>query len=112
MARLGFAAGRLRHEIVIQSSTPTQNSAGEPIDSWSTFATVRAERRPVSARERIAAGGEQAVAEFVFLIRYLSGLTAKMRISFEGVTYDITGIVPYGDAPTIGHEIMARKRVD
>lgn len=110
MAR-GIAAGRLRHRIVIQQDTPSQSATGHPTPSLSTLATVWAARRAVSARERLSAGGEQAVADFVFLIRYRSDVTAKMFILFEGVTYDIVGVIPYGEA-NVGLELMARRRVD
>lgn len=91
-------AGLLRHRITIQQSTPTQNSFGEPIDSWGTFGTAYAEFAPLSGRESFANQSNQTVAEsfVVWKIRYRTGVLPTMRINWndQGTTrlFDIEGI--------------------
>jgi SPP1 family predicted phage head-tail adaptor len=85
-------AGKLRHKITIQKTTQTADSIGGIIDSWSTFATVWAHIEPLKGKETLQ--GEQ-ISTDLFLritIRYLSGLTAKMRISWNSRTFDIKSI--------------------
>lgn len=60
-------AGKLDRRIIIEvradGSPQTQDAFGEPIYSWSTFATVWAGRRDVKARERFASVTSQVVAD-------------------------------------------------
>ena len=84
-------AGLLRHRITIQSVAEAQNSLGEAIETWSTFATVAASVDPISSRERIAAMQLEEPVSYRARIRYLAGVTAKMRVLFDGVVYKIVG---------------------
>lgn len=82
-------SGLLRHKITIQRGTETQNSFNEPIVSWSTFAQRYAELLPQTGREFIAA--RQIVPELQHLIRlrWLAGVTPKMRVTMDGRVFDI-----------------------
>lgn len=90
---MAFQAGRLRHRIIIQVNTPTQNTSGEEVDSWATFATVCASVEPQSGDEKFDPEQFYSVTTVKFGIRYLSGLTAKMKIVFDSKEYDIESIV-------------------
>ncbi len=82
--------GRLDRRIAIQQNTPTQDSAGQPIDSWADLATVWAEVVPVSGSETFQAKqvGAEAVAKF--RIRYRSDIVRKMRVVYDSDNYDIS----------------------
>ena len=41
----------LRHKILIEQVTETRDSAGRVIETWSTYATRRAEVEPLNGRE-------------------------------------------------------------
>jgi SPP1 family predicted phage head-tail adaptor len=82
-------AGRLRHQITIQQSTPAQNAKGEPIDSWGTFATVWASIEPIGGGERFAADQVIADATHRVTIRYTAGVEPKMRVLFGSRVFDI-----------------------
>lgn len=90
---MAIQAGRLRHRIIIQVNTPSQNTSGEEIDSWGTFATVSASVEPQSGVEKFDPEQFYSVTTVNFKIRYLSGVTTKMRISFDSKIYDIESIV-------------------
>lgn len=85
-------AGQLRNRITIQQPTET-NNYGEPVVTWSTFAVCSAFVQYVPGK----AGGHEYFAsqqiigeQFLwFTIRYIEGLTTKMRINFNGDNYDI-----------------------
>jgi len=69
-------AGTLRHPVTIQ----------EPIDgpsstlTWATFATSRASLDPISGREFFSMQGIDTATTHRIRMRYLAGITAKMRL--------------------------------
>lgn len=73
-------AGNLRHRIIIQQRTDTQNGYGEPIPAWSTFATVWAAVEPIMGREQFAVQQLQSAVSVRVRIRYQAGITPLMRV--------------------------------
>jgi len=88
-------AGKLRHSITIERPTTTKNTAGNAVETWATFAAdVPADFAPLSAREFIAAGSMQSQVVARFTIRTIAGITADMRVLFDGLVYNIAGALP------------------
>ena len=85
-------AYRLDRKIGIQEATSTTNEFGENIQSWSTFSQPWAEVKYSSGSESFVDGIEVEGQTLTFIIRYRAGITTKMRVVFDGVTYDIEGI--------------------
>jgi len=85
--------GKLRHQIVIQQTTESRNAVGEVDDTWSTFATVRASVEPLQGRESFVLSQSLAEMTIRFRIRYLDGVTPKMRISYDSRLFDIESVV-------------------
>lgn len=92
MARIG----KMRHRITLQSKgTPARDATGAEVITWanlSTAPTVWAEELPITGREFLAAGGEQAQATTKFRIRYRSDLTNAMRVTYGSRIFDILHI--------------------
>ena len=65
--------------------------------SWGTFATVHANVLPLKGREFFNAQQINAETTTKFVIRYLAGITEKMRISYDSKVYNIQGIVNVGE---------------
>lgn len=86
-------AGPLRHQIVIEQTTETRDTSGGVIDTWSTFATVWASVSPLIGREYMAAKQVSADVTHKIRMRYLSGVTPKMRVSWDSRTFDIGSIL-------------------
>lgn len=86
-------AGRLRHVITIQQATETRDSVGAIIRTWATYDTVRASIEPLNGREYFNASQVQAEVSTRIRVRYLDGLTSKMRILFGSRIYDIKAII-------------------
>ena len=86
-------AGQLRYRITIQQATEAQDSFNQPIATWSTFAQRYAELLPQSGREFIAA--RQIVPELQHLVnlRWLAGVTPKMRVTLGARTFDILAVL-------------------
>lgn len=105
-------AGRMRHKITIQKwadDSPPVNSAGEPAGSWTTYARPWAEMIEESGRESLQSGF-QGFSSAVFRIWYDSGVTYKMRISYDSKTYEIVGLKELGQKE--GLEIAAQALVE
>lgn len=82
--------------MTLQTFTIAQDTFGQPLETWSTLATVWANKRDVAASERVSAHREVSTLASVWTIRHLSGLTAKNRLQHDGLNYDITGIRELG----------------
>lgn len=99
-----LSAGTLNHRIQIQHlDTDTdsdgnvvalQDSDGNVIESWITFADLWANVRPASVREFIAAAAEQSKVTVAVQIRYIAGVKRSMRIRHDDRLYNIEGVLP------------------
>ena len=89
-------AGKLRHRVEIQASTPTQDATGQPIDSWATVTggTVWAAIEPISGREFVAAGSFQAEVSHFITLRWDSTitLTPRNRVKFGTRYFSIVSV--------------------
>ena len=85
-------AGNLDRRIEIQSLAETPDAFGQPIEGWTTFPTVWAQRKDVRGRERFQAQQTLAVRTATFRIRWLPGVEERMRVIDAGTAYDVTGI--------------------
>ena len=86
----------LRYQITIEEPTEDQDTTGQTVQTWSTFATTRASIDTTTGlprAEEVALGGSlEPKIVVTFTMRYVSGLTEKMRISFRNDYYNIIGI--------------------
>lgn len=110
-------AGRLRHKVVIEQVAEPQSGTGEPGESWSTFATRRAAIEPLSGDELFASQQTAAQATLVVKMRYLSGVTPKMRVSYtdpdDGVrTLDITSVIDVDEKRRETHLMCTEREVE
>jgi SPP1 family predicted phage head-tail adaptor len=85
-------AGKLRHRVSIQRSTPTDNEVGEGVLGWATIATVWAAIETLNGRELMRAQAAGANSTSKITIRYYSGLTVKDQILFGARTFEINSI--------------------
>ena len=107
-----IASGRLNRRITIQQRA--LSAAPAPVETWSTWAEVWAERMDTRGQETFSAGREETERTAVFRIRYRSGLKGDMRIvesdwTVEGDSFwDIESFAEIGFRE--GWEILAVKR--
>lgn len=83
-------AARLDRPITIQQYSETADSYGEPIKTWTTLVETFAGIKQQSAKELFSAG-KISETDIVFTTRYVSGVTAKDRILYDGKYYYLTG---------------------
>ena len=102
--------GRLDTKIVIQTPTDTRDDQGGYTPGWATFTTCYANvTYPDTEKEAGEADRNAATIKGRFKIRYVAGVTEKMRISIDSTYFNITSTVPLGRKE--GLLIKAEKKV-
>lgn len=86
-------AGKLKTKILIEQITETANEYGELIKTWSTFATAWADIRPLVGREYYTSKQIDAEVTTKIRIRYIAGITPKMRVNNSGQLFDIQAVI-------------------
>lgn len=92
-------SGTLRERVTIQAATVSQDSYGEPIETWANLASVPTVWANVGSRaagERFISGGEQVQAEITHTvrIRYRTDVTVKMRLIWRTTrTLEIENVI-------------------
>ena len=87
-------AHRLRHRVTIEQLATTRDEFGGVVESWGTVAIVPAEVWPLSGREFIASQAAQAGVNARMTIRYVAGITPKMRVVHGSDIYNIEAVLP------------------
>lgn len=87
-------AGNLRHEVAIQSRSTSQDEFGQPVETWSTVATVWASIDPISGREFIGKSGEAAQVSHRVVMRH-TAVTPAHRILFGSRVFDVQHVGNY-----------------
>lgn len=87
-----IAAGALDQTVVIESLTVSQDSYGGPVETWATFATVRARAVSQKGDEGFAAARVNARRTVKFQLRWLAGVEPTMRLTWRGDVYDIADV--------------------
>jgi SPP1 family predicted phage head-tail adaptor len=88
-------ASRLNKRVIIEEVTEATDGAGGYTTSWATNVTVWAEIKPISGCEMIEADKIAEIITHVITIRYVSGITPKMRVNFGGRIFEIQSVVNY-----------------
>ena len=86
-------ACKLKHTVTIQSKSLSQDTFGQPLETWTTEASVRAFVEPLTGQELFRAQQVNAATTTRITIRYRAGMDASMRIVFESVNYNIQNII-------------------
>ena len=100
MSKGGDIASKMRHKIIFQNEVLAADGAGGNAVSWSNFATVWAKIEDLgqlSARsinaEKGFAGQLQNECSYKITIRYLGGVTPKMRALFGSRVFNIRSVI-------------------
>lgn len=91
-----MTAGQLRHKVTVQQfaiGSPQADQYGTPQGEWSSYAHVWAEITPLTGREYWDAQQVNPEISLRVRIRYLQGITPKMRILFGTRVIEIEAIV-------------------
>lgn len=86
-------AGDLRKRVLIEQRATTQDTFGEQVQTWTTFASAWAAIDPLSGREMLAAQAFNQEVTHSIEIRYISGVNARMRINYGGRLFNINAVL-------------------
>jgi SPP1 family predicted phage head-tail adaptor len=89
-------SGKLDRRITLQTLTISRDGYGATIETWTDLDTVWAEVVPLKGTEYFAAAQIVVEEQLKFRIRYRSDLTEKVRITYNGQTYDVQNITEIG----------------
>lgn len=86
-------AGSLRSVITIQTRDSGTDAAGQPVQTWTDLATVRADILGATGMGTIksAVGGVEINA-YSFRIRYRTDVDAAERVVFNGQNFDVKSV--------------------
>lgn len=89
-------AGVLRHRVLLEQPVNARDPVtGDLVETWATYADrVPAEIVPLSGREFIQSGANQAELTARATVRWDAGITTRMRLVHEGRIYQITAVLP------------------
>lgn len=87
-------AGQLRNVVTIEKRGSGYDEAGQPVTTWTTFATVRGDVRHLSGTETIKADALTPAVRTSIRIRWLEGVTAGMRAQVNDSVYEIRAVMP------------------
>ena len=85
--------GDLDRRIVIQSLTESIDDYGQAVQTFSTLATVWSKVEEKSGSEGEEGDQIKAVKGVNFTIRYRTGITEKMRVSYDSNTYLVQAVI-------------------
>jgi len=80
---------------IVEIQKPTAGSVddyGGPSATWSTHAKVWGKVSPLRGREMISANALKSEGTVLFVLRYVAGVTAAMRLVVDSVYYNIESV--------------------
>lgn len=103
-------SGVMDSKATIETPLDTVNSIGEPVLTYSTFATRWIALLPLSGAERVASLQNEGTVTHRVRMRYTNGLKPKMRLVSDGRTFEIDSVVERGRREE--HELLVTEVVD
>lgn len=86
-------SGTLRKRIAIQSETSVSDNAGGYTLGWATSFTLWADITPVTGHSLYVYGHIESHVTHRITVRYQSGITADMRVLYNGRVFAIHAVV-------------------
>jgi SPP1 family predicted phage head-tail adaptor len=95
--------GRFDKRITIQKRSATLDDYGQEINSWSDVATVWANVKPISGREKLKAGQVDSILTHTVAVRYNPAFMPPRtvdawRIVYDGRYFNITASMDMDEA--------------
>jgi SPP1 family predicted phage head-tail adaptor len=103
--------GALDRRVLLESRTDSQDSTGEVIVSWVELATVWAKKED----ETIGSGEEYRDSKLTseqrsfFTIRYRADVNTLLRLTYDGLVYDIMTVNEVGRRKFLKLECLSQK---
>ena len=87
---MAMKAGKLRHEVTIQSNSKANDSYGQAISSWSDLASTYAHIENLRGSELFQAQSVESRINTKITIRWVDGVRSNMRVqnTYSGETHN------------------------
>jgi head-tail adaptor len=89
-------AGKLQHPIELQRPTEALGPGRVAVQTWTTYASGRAELRQSGVSEFLTTYGEGMSTNAVFVIRWIPGVALSDRILHGGKVWNIVALAEIG----------------
>lgn len=89
-------SGKLQQAIALQRMTETLGAGRMAVQTWTTYATGRAELRQAGVSEFLTGFGEGVANTAVFVIRWIPGVALSDRIIHGGKVWNIVALAEIG----------------
>lgn len=90
-------AGKLNRRVVIEQRTATVDALGQPLEMWSTVATVWGDVRHQRGLESLKADATTSVVRASVRIRYRADVNAGMRLVQGSTRFNVIAVLPQGN---------------
>ena len=85
--------GKMRYWVTLQKTSEDTDEFANPKDEWVDVSTIWADIVPVSGREYFAAQQNMSETQYKIYIRFLDGITPKMRMMAGNKSYEILTVL-------------------
>lgn len=89
---MSYTAQELNTKIALQRRVQGVDEAGQPIDTWTTYAAAFARFEPLLGREFFAAAQTVGEAQAKVTMRWLPGIDPADRIVVRGENWNIVSV--------------------
>jgi head-tail adaptor len=89
-------AGRLDRLCTILANTQGRSASGSVIDSWEAIATLWCSKEDKAGSSGTGGGRDNATAMTIFVTRHYPGVMANMRLTCQGIEYEISHVAEVG----------------
>lgn len=89
--------GKLRHRVIIKDFTTAADGTGQPINTFSTLATVWGRVSPKSGSEFVNEGASKIQRVYDVVIRYTGDINETYKLEHKTKTLNIQSIVNVDD---------------
>lgn len=87
-------AGPLNTRIVVQRQSTTPDGIGQPVLTWTTFATLWADVKQNSGMSMVRVDADISIVRASIRIRYRNDITSAMRVLAGTTVYQIQAVLP------------------
>jgi SPP1 family predicted phage head-tail adaptor len=90
----GMLAGTLSNLIQLQRKTSGKDPIGQPVETWTTYATVWASVLMLTGKETVSSGTQVGTASASVRIRYRNDVSNGDRLIAQGYIFNIGAPLP------------------
>jgi SPP1 family predicted phage head-tail adaptor len=86
------AVGAFRERVTLYSQSQTVDAAGSMTTAWTQGESIWAQITPLSANQIVLAGRDDAIRNYVMMIRYRTDINTNSRVIWRGRKFDVQGV--------------------